>query len=50
MKKKTAIIVITTLAVLLAVATGFTLCLALNDYPLKAKPIPNYYANKLTSP
>lgn len=50
MKKKTAIIVIATLSVLLAVATGVTLCLALNDQPLKAKPIPNYYANKLTSP
>lgn len=50
MKKKTAIIVIVTLSVLLAVTTGITLCLALDDHPLKTKPIPNYYANKLTSP
>ncbi|MCR4965858.1 MAG: transglycosylase SLT domain-containing protein [Bacteroidales bacterium] len=50
MKKKNAVIIISVLSGLLLLSLGATICLALDDSPLKTKPIPNYYANKLTSP
>ncbi len=50
MNKRKTTIAIAILSILLVASVGITLCLAFTDHPLKVKPIPNYYSNKLTSP